>query len=379
MRSSGNPTDLVPIKRVRAQVFTIPTDGPEADGTLAWTSTTLILVEISAGSVIGLGYTYSDASAAYLIGETLGALLIGTNVFDIETCGKNLHRHVRNMGRSGLAATAISAIDCALWDAKAKLLGAPLARLLGMARDKVPVYGSGGFTTYSDRRLQQQLAGWVDDEGCRWVKMKIGTSPEQDPRRVEAARSAIGNAELFVDANGALSVKSALTFAEQFAEQGVTWFEEPVSSDDVKGLQMFRKGAPAAIEVAAGEYGYTADDFLRLLSTGAVDVLQADASRCGGVSGFVKTAVLCEAFHVPFSAHCAPALHRHVACAVPDIRHLEWFHDHVRIESMLFDGAPVASQGAIVPDLSREGCGLALREADAKSYRVADFSVTKGK
>jgi L-alanine-DL-glutamate epimerase-like enolase superfamily enzyme len=200
--------------------------------------------------------------------------------------------------------------------------------------------------------------------------MKIGSDPAGDPRRVAAARQAIGDAGLFVDANGAFSAKQALDLAARIAEYRVGWFEEPVTSDDSEGLALMRAHAPAGMDIAAGEYGYTLDDFRRLIERPSVDVLQADVTRCGGVTGFMQVAALCEAHHLDLSGHCAPALHLHAACAAPRLRHLEWFHDHVRIEQMLFDGAPVARDGRIAPDLSRPGFGLALKRQDAERYRV---------
>lgn len=358
------------IGRVTARAYKIPTDQPEADGTLQWDSTTLVLVEIEAAGKTGLGYTYADGALVSLIAGKLAKTLSGRDAFDIPGAATALWRSVRNLGRSGLAATAISALDIALWDLKAKLLGLPLAKLLGRARERVPIYGSGGFTSYTDETLQRQLAGWVERDGCRWVKMKIGSQPERDPARVEAARRAIGDHALFVDANGAFSAKQALALAERFATQNVAWFEEPVSSDDVDGLSLMRRRAPAGMDIAAGEYGYTPDDFERLLERPSVDVLQADATRCGGVSGFLAVGALCEAHHIDLSGHCAPAVHLHAACAAPRLRHLEWFHDHVRIESMLFDGAPRAKDGAIAPDLARPGIGLVLKEADAERFRI---------
>jgi L-alanine-DL-glutamate epimerase-like enolase superfamily enzyme len=275
---------------------------------------------------------------------------------------------VRNLGREGLAATAISAVDAALYDLKARLLDLPLAKLLGSYRGSVPIYGSGGFTSYSDDELANQLSGWVSDDGCAFVKMKIGSHSEDDPRRVALAKRAIGDAQLFVDANGAYTVRQALALANSFAEQHVGWFEEPVSSDDLAGLAAIRNRIPAGIEIAAGEYAYTIGYVRRMLEAHAVDVQQADMTRCGGVTAFLQIAALCEAFHVDLSGHCAPALHLHVACATPRLRHLEWFHDHVRIEHMLFDGAPVPSKGVIQPDLSRPGNGLVFKEKDAARY-----------
>jgi L-alanine-DL-glutamate epimerase-like enolase superfamily enzyme len=199
--------------------------------------------------------------------------------------------------------------------------------------------------------------------------MKIGRDAAADIERVRLAREAIGNdAELFVDANGAYSRKQALRQAEIFTNSGVTWFEEPVTSDDLEGLRLIRDRAPATMDIAAGEYGYDSWYFERMLKAGAVDVLQADATRCAGFTGFLEAASLCAAHHLPLSAHCAPALHVHVGCAAARLRHLEYFHDHVRIENMLFDGVPQPKNGRLYPDLSRPGIGLELKRADAQRF-----------
>jgi L-alanine-DL-glutamate epimerase-like enolase superfamily enzyme len=359
------------IGRVSASAYTIPTDKPEADGTKHWTSTTLVVVEVEAGGETGLGYTYTHASIVTLIKDTLAGAIGGLDAMDVPAAYQELARAVRNMGRDGLAANAISAVDTALWDLKAKLLDVPLCVLLGSVRRAVPIYGSGGFTTYTDDDLREQLSGWVERDGCKWVKMKIGTRPDQDPHRVAVAREAVGDHGLFVDSNGALNTKQALRIGTTFAcDYGVQWHEEPVSSDDLEGLQLLRQRAPDTLEIAAGEYGYDLDYFRRMLSAGAVDVQQADASRCGGITGFLGVGLLCEAHHIDLSGHCAPALHLHVACATPRFRHLEWFHDHVRIEAMLFDGAPVPKAGKIQPDLSRAGMGLTFKHQDAAKYQA---------
>lgn len=204
------------------------------------------------------------------------------------------------------------------------------------------------------------------------VKMKVGRNPGEDPRRVAFAREAIGEqARLFVDANGAYTRKQALSLASQFHEQNVTWFEEPVSSDDLEGLRMIRNRAPAGMDVAVGEYGYSTVYFQRMLDAGAVDVLQADATRCGGFTGFLQAGALCFARSLPLSAHTAPLLHAHVGCAVPSLKHVEYFHDHSRIEKILFDGALDPQRGVLGPDLSRSGLGIELRRGDAARYAVA--------
>jgi L-alanine-DL-glutamate epimerase-like enolase superfamily enzyme len=361
---------MAPLERIEAGAYTIPTDAPEADGTMAWDRTTIVVAEVSAGGETGLGYTYTDGCIVGLITGMLAQAVQHHDAMDPPAAWRAMQRAVRNIGREGLAATAIAAVDTAIWDLKAKLLHVPLALLFGRTREAVPIYGSGGFTSYSDERLGDQLSGWVQCDGCNWVKMKIGSEPEHDPARVRAAKQAIGDAILFVDANGAYAAKQALALAGEFARSGVAWFEEPVSSDDLDGLRLVRHNAPPGMDIAAGEYGYTTDYLHRMLDADAVDVLQADVTRCAGFTGWLQVAALCEAHHIDLSGHCAPALHLHAACAAPRLRHLEWFHDHVRIEHMLFDGAPSPRDGMIRPDLSRPGIGLALKRHDAARYRT---------
>jgi L-alanine-DL-glutamate epimerase-like enolase superfamily enzyme len=357
----------VPIERIEVSVYRIPTDYPESDGTLEWDSTTLVLVRAGAGTRIGLGYTYADAATAELIQDVLVKVVEGQNAMDIPSCWISMVRRIRNLGRPGIASMAISAVDFALWDLKARLLGLPLLALLGKVRDAVPIYGSGGFTSYSNEQLRDQLGSWVA-EGIPRVKMKIGRDARADVERVRVAREAIGNAELFVDANGAYSRKQALAQADKFSEFHVTWFEEPVSSDDLSGLHLIRNRAPAGMDIAAGEYGYDSWYFRNMLEAGAVDVLQADATRCGGITGFMQAVNLCEAFNLPLSAHTAPLLHMHVGCAAIPLRHLEYFHDHVRIERMFFDGVPEPVNGELRPDLSRPGMGFELKRANAERF-----------
>ena len=340
--------------KIDVDVFTIPTDAPESDGTASWDSTTVVVVHADEG----LGYTYCHAAAAEVIRSTL-ADLAGE---DVRRSWLEMQKAVRNMGRPGIAACAISAVDQALWDRKARHLGVPLVELLGAAHGDVPVYGSGGFCSYSDERLREQLGGWVE-QGIPRVKMKLGREPERDPARLDAAREAIGDdTELLVDANGAFTAKAALGWAERYAsEWDVTWFEEPVSSGDLEGMRFVRERAP--LEIAAGEYAYTLEDARNI--AGCVDVLQLDVTRCLGITGVLNVA---NAFPIDVSAHCAPAISAHVLCAVEQRRHLEYFHDHVRIEQMLFDGLPELDGGALRPDRSRPGNGLELKHADVKRW-----------
>ncbi len=354
-----------------AAAYTIPTDAPEGDGTFQWNSTTLIVVELTCGNTTGVGYTYSHSVTAPLARDLIDKAVKGADPFQTNAIFTKLRDEQRNYGREGIAATALSAIDVALWDLKAKLIGKPLVSLLGQMRPSAPVYGSGGFTTYNDKQLRAQLGGWVQ-QGIPRVKMKIGTHPEDDLRRIAVARDAIGpDTELFIDANGAYSRKQALDIAHRARnEYNVTWFEEPVSSDDLAGLNLIRNSGPAGMEIAAGEYGFTAMYLQRMIAAEAVDVIQADATRCGGVTGFMDAAALADAHPLPLSAHCAPSIHMHLACAARPLRHVEYFHDHARIEALLFDGFREPLNGGMTPDLSHPGLGLLFKHQDAEQYRV---------
>jgi L-alanine-DL-glutamate epimerase-like enolase superfamily enzyme len=266
-------------------------------------------------------------------------------------------------------------VDVALWDLKARMLGLPLHRLLGAVRDDVPLYGSGGFTTYEAGRLRHQLLGWTVDQRIPRVKIKIGESwgsrPERDLARIVQARTTVGpQVELFVDANGGYTAKQAVRVLGAVADCDVRWFEEPVSSDDLDGLRRVRDSVPA--DVAAGEYGTDLTYFRRMCAADAVDCLQADASRCGGITEWLRVAAVAAAHHLQISGHCAPHLHVHAAAAVPNLRHLEWFHDHVRIEEMFFDGTLDPTGGAVVPDPGLPGNGLTLRDDVVRRYQVGD-------
>ena len=353
---------------VRAQAFCVPTDRHESDGTLEWDSTTLVLVEVEAGGKQGIGWTYGAEATAWIVENELADVVSGRPVMDVGGAQLAMRAALRNSGYPGAGAAAVSAVDVALWDLKAKLLDVSLVSLLGAIHDAVPVYGSGGFCSYTDRELADQLGGWIE-QGIPRVKMKVGRQPERDSERVRVAREAVGpEPELYVDANGALSVRGATRSAIRFAEYDVSWFEEPVSSLDREGLRMLRSLVPRGMDIAAGEYAYTPEDFRDLV--GAVDCLQADVTRCGGITGLLAAAAVSAANEVDLSGHTAPGIHAHVLCAVPRLRHLEWFHDHVRIERLFFDGFLEPTDGELRPDRSRPGLGLELRRSDAERYAV---------
>jgi L-alanine-DL-glutamate epimerase-like enolase superfamily enzyme len=361
----------VKVDSVEVRIYRVPTEGgPEQDGTLEWDSTTAVVVLARGGERQGLGYSYASEAAGRLVSEKLIDVVVGGDALDVAAAYRAMIHALRNVGRPGAGTMAVSAVDVALWDLKARLLGVPLVKALGMVREGIPAYGSGGFTNYADDRLQAQLRRWAE-QGMRSVKIKVGAHADQDLARARAARDAIGpRPELFVDANGAYEAKQALRLADGFAELGVTWFEEPVSSDDLDGLHLLRRRMPPGVRVAAGEYGDTPFYFRRMLAANAVDVLQADATRCGGITGFLHAAAIAHAFEVPLSAHTAPALHATAASAAIGAINLEYFHDHARLEPMLFDGVPRPEGGLLAPRLDCEGLGLELRGRDAERYRV---------
>jgi L-alanine-DL-glutamate epimerase-like enolase superfamily enzyme len=362
------------IEDVTASVYVIPTDAPEADGTLAWDETTIVLVTARAGGEAGIGWSYAAAAARAVVTDVLASVVVGRSALDVAGAAEAMARAVRNIGRGGVAATAISAVDIALWDLKARLIGLPVTSLLGRARSEVPVYGSGGFTSYDERRTREQLSGWVEKDRIPRVKIKIGESwgsnERRDLERVALARDVIGpDTELYVDANGGYTTGQAVRVADQMTGYGVSWFEEPVSSDDAAGLATVRSQVEP--DVAAGEYSWSLADSARLIDAGAVDCLQLDVTRCGGITEFLRGAGLAAAHSLQVSAHCAPNLHAHVGAAVVNLRHIEFFHDHQRIEQLLFDGTLDPQGGVLAPDPDQPGLGLQLKTTDAERYRRA--------
>lgn len=362
--------EFIPVEKIAVSAYSIPTDFTESDGTIEWDSTTLVVVEIAAANKTGIGYTYADLSSAFFIEQTLKKHIISRNALQNQFITQQLIHHIRNNGNCGIAAMAVSAVDTALWDLKAKIYNVPLCTLLGKVKDAMLLYGSGGFTSYSDKQTAQQFENWAA-EGITHFKMKVGRDPDKDVHRVKDARKEIGdNAKLFVDANGAYSVKQALYQSQQFSAYNISWFEEPVTSDNLAGLKYIRKHVEPLVNIAAGEYGYNLVYFQQMINAEAVDVLQADATRCGGITTFLRAGSLTDSHQMPFSSHCAPSMHLHAALALPTFYIAEYFHDHVRIEKMLFDGFTTPKNGCLKPDLSKPGIGLDFKYKDAEKYKI---------
>lgn len=349
-----------PITGLTTAVYRFPTPEPEADGTLSWDATTAVTVALHAGGRTGLGWTYSTGAAAAVIHEHLTEAIDGHDAFGIDAGWSAMHRACRNLGTRGLVMQALSAVDIAWWDLKARLLDAPVTALLGRHRDTVPIYGSGGFTTLTDNQLAEQIQWW-QTAGCTAMKIKIGQAwgneIDRDVARVNQLRDqAPSGTELMVDANGGYSTGQARRAGATLDDLGVTWFEEPVSGDDTAGLAILR--AALRCDVTAGEYAADLYDVRALLPV--VDCLQLDATRCGGYTGWLRGAALAHAHNLQVSAHCAPSLHAHVAAAAPNLRHVEWFADHARLEPLLADGIPVVRDGALHLDNAATGHGMTI-------------------
>jgi L-alanine-DL-glutamate epimerase-like enolase superfamily enzyme len=360
----------VGVERLEVSGYRVALDRPESDGTLTWDATTVVAAEVASEGTTGLGFTYGPLACTSLIEDVLADQVIGHDVDDVPGAWEAMVRSIRNFGRPGVCSMAIAAVDTALWDLKARLHGLPLYRLFGAVREEVPLYASGGFTSLTETELRDQLDGWARD-GFGRAKIKIGTDwgsqIERDLDRVALARKTLGaDVELLVDANGAYSRKQAIRVARALAAEGVTWFEEPVSSDDLEGLREIRDATD--VDVAAGEYAYDLFGFRRLI--GSVDVLQADVSRCAGITEWLRACALAAAHGLEVSGHTAQSLHTHPACAVPNLRHVEYFADHHRADRLLFDGVLDPSGGVLRPEGSRPGLGLELRGSDAERYRV---------
>lgn len=367
------------IRELHLSSYRVPTPAPEADGTAQWEATELLVVEPVAGVQRGVGWSCCAAPAALeVIRGLLGDVVLGSDALDVTGTWAAMNRTVRNAGRPGLVSMAISAVDLALWDLKAKLLDQPLDRLLGRCRDKVPVYGSGGFVSLTDDELSEQLRTWTNVQGIEAVKIKVGqgwgSDPSRDLSRTKLTRELVGDdVQVMVDANGGYTPGQARRLGAAYDDLGVSWFEEPVSSDDLAGLAALRRTLRS--DIAAGEYTDGPSYAQQMCAAGAVDCLQIDVTRCGGITGWLQCAAIADSLHLQVSGHCVPALHIAPAMAVPNLRHVELFADHERLEPMLFDGVPGVTQGHLWA-ADRPGNGMALADR-AKRWETGAATVKK--
>lgn len=360
---AGCMTPAAPVDQLEVRALSFPTPAPESDGTLTWDHTSVVTVEARAGSRVGLGWSYTSPAAAEIIRSVLAAEVVGQDPSSPARLWERMHRACRNLGTRGVVMAAISAVDVALWDLRSKQLDLPLADLWGAQRTSVPVYGSGGFTSLSTDQLDEQVEGWLR-AGCSAVKLKIGENwgcnVARDLDRVARVVARVHDAaEVMADADGAYSRSEAMRVGQDLDLLGVRWFEEPVSSEDLRGLGQLRDALNC--EVAAGEYIWELSDASSMCD--AVNCVQLDVTRCGGFTGWRRCASYAHAAHVPVSAHCAPALHLPLGIADDALRNIEWFSDHVAVEDQLVEGAPVVRDGRIASGRpSTPGHGYQLKD-----------------
>jgi L-alanine-DL-glutamate epimerase-like enolase superfamily enzyme len=353
------------IAAIRVHLVSAPVEGGFADATRKVESLGFVIVRvITAGGQEGVGITYHEVggeATAELIRRNIAPRLTGRDPLATEVIWQELFHYLRGVGRKGLTYCALSAVDIALWDLKGKILGLPVYKLLGGNRTHVPVYASGGWTSYSDDELVAEASGMVA-RGFTALKLKVGFNGGADLRcdveRVRKVRDAVGpQIRLMVDANNSFDAARAVQLANRIREYDIFFFEEPVLADDIPGLARFKRGTD--IPLATGEHEYTKFGVRDLLLSEAVDVLQVDATRVGGYTELLKCAALAQAWNVKLAPHAMELVHLHFAAAASDALFLERLLIFEGITEKVFPNAPVPVGGMIeVPDLP--GLGLAL-------------------
>lgn len=368
----------VKITDVTTTLLSVPGFRPIQDATMPPPRATtanrgalFVHVHTDAG-VEGLGFGSAVPAIRSVIEANLKDLLIGEDPFEIEKHWEAMFWRVRGYGRKGIAFCAISSLDIALWDLKAKALGLPLYRLLGPYRESVPVYGSGGWTNFSEKELIEEQTSYVE-RGMRSIKMKVGKdfgkSEREDLRRLAAVRKAVGDdVEILIDANNGYYAKQAIAMAREFEQYRVGWFEEPVLADDIDGLAAVARATP--IPIATGEHEYTKFGFKDLISRGGADVVQPDLGRVGGITEWLKVAHLAHAFNLPVAPHAYALVALQVACATPNLRIVEYLGTEEQGYRAFFTDFPEPKDGMWAPYPDRPGLGVELNPETVRKYAV---------
>jgi L-alanine-DL-glutamate epimerase-like enolase superfamily enzyme len=277
------------------------------------------------------------------------------------------------VGRRGMTTRAISGIDIALWDLRAKVAGMPLYKMLGGYRNRMPTYVAGGYYEEGKglKELQQEMLDSVE-LGARAVKMKIGAVPiREDVERVKAVREAIGpDVSLLVDANCAYRAYEAIQIARRMEEYDIYWFEEPVSPDDYEGHK--RLAEMTAIPIATGENEYTRYGFRDLIATGAVPILNADAKVLGGVTEFMKVAALAQAHDLRIAPHGSQDIHIHLVTAISNGLILEYYRDSTDpMHGKIYHTTLMLNDDGTVSPPEVPGIGIDPNYEFLEAYRVA--------
>jgi L-alanine-DL-glutamate epimerase-like enolase superfamily enzyme len=310
--------------------------------------------------------------AREIIERVFKPLLVGQDPLCIEKIWDDMFWRVRGYGRKGVAFCAISAVDIALWDLKARLFGVPLYRLLGPYTDRVPIYGSGGWTSYTEAELVREQMSYVE-RGIPRVKMKVakdfGRAEREDVKRLAAVRKAVGDdVEIYVDANNGYYAKQAIGMARHLSEYDVKWFEEPVLADDIAGLAAIARAID--IPVATGEHEYTRYGFKSLIADGGADIVQPDVGRVGGVSEWMKVAHLAQAFNLPVAPHAVQLVHLHLACCISNLKVVEYLGTVEEGDRIWYTEFPQPRDGYWSPYPDRPGLGLELSPDAVRRFAI---------
>lgn len=347
--------------------------GNFADSTRHVETIGFVVVDVSTNQGIhGIGVTYHEVGGEAIrefIQYAIAPKMVGRSPFETETLYEENFHYMRGVGRKGLAYCAYSAVDVALWDIKGKALGMPLYRLLGGTNPCVPIYGSGGWTSYSTEELVAEAKMMVA-RGYKKIKLKVGVdggrNPSEDVRRVAAVREAIGpDIGFMLDANNVWRASAAMQFANRVREYNIEFFEEPVFADDIPGLAEFKRGTD--IPLATGEHEYTRFGVRDLLLNNAADIVQCDVTRCGGYTEMLKIVGMTQAWNKGFAPHGMEHMHMHLVAAAPNGMYLEHLFMFDEVVHNVYKDAPEPKDGILtIPD--KPGLGIELNEDYIREY-----------
>lgn len=331
------------------------------------------VVEVTTDAGIrGIGVTYHEVGGEAIrefVKYAVRPRLIGRSPFETEALFEENSHYMRGVGRKGLAFCAYSAVDIALWDIKGKALGLPLYRLLGGGDPNVPIYASGGWTSYSTEELVAEAKNMVA-RGYKKIKLKVGVdggrNPSEDVRRVAAVREAIGpDVGFMLDANNVWRAAAAVQFANRVREYNIEFFEEPVFADDIPGLAEFKRGTD--IPLATGEHEYTRYGARDLLLGNAADIIQCDVTRVGGYTEMLRVIAMAQAWNKGFAPHGMEHMHMHLVAAASNGMYLERLFMFEEVVRNVYKNAPEPVNGILtIPD--KPGLGLELNEDYLREY-----------
>jgi L-alanine-DL-glutamate epimerase-like enolase superfamily enzyme len=353
------------ISKIDVHLVSAPIKSGFADATRKVETVGYTIVRVTTDQGLeGFGVTYHEVggeATRCLIQKNMAPKLIGRSPLETEAIWQEFFHYLRGVGRKGLMFCALSAIDIALWDLKGKIFDVPLYRLLGGNKTKIPVYCSGGWTSYSDEELVQEMKSMVN-QGYRMIKFKVGVeggaSPRRDVERVRKVREAVGpDIDLLLDANNCWDAATGVQFANNVRGYDILLLEEPVFADDIPGLARFKQGTD--IPLATGEHEYTKFGVRDLVLNQAADIVQTDGGRAGGYTELLKIAAITQAWNLKFAPHALENIHIHLVSAIPNALFLERLLLFEGITAQVYSNAPLPKNGFMeIPDLP--GLGLEL-------------------